>query len=91
MQGVGESEESERRRKEDKRGIVLCGSPQSLFSLVAITTGRERTDKLTRWLETWSRSRACVFVCRCDSAPPCRATKVVFQAFLESLVKTDQD
>lgn len=64
MQGIGECEESERRRREDKRGIVLCGSPQLRFSLVAITTGRERTDKLTRWLETQRRRRACVSVCR---------------------------
>lgn len=54
--GVHREREREREgregRREDKRSIVLCGSPWLLFSSVATTTAREETDKLTRWLET---------------------------------------
>ncbi len=52
MEGFRDCTESEGRRRERQRGIVLCGSPRSLFALVAAATAGERTDKLTRWLET---------------------------------------
>lgn len=55
--------EGERERR--KRGIVLCGSLQSLFALVATVTTREQADKLTRWLETERRSRVRVRTCVC--------------------------
>lgn len=40
MEGLRDYTEREGRRRERQRGIVLCGSPQSLFALVAAATAR---------------------------------------------------
>ena len=41
MEGLRDYTGSEGGRRERQRGIVLCGSPQSLFALVATATARE--------------------------------------------------
>lgn len=81
---LGVRECRERKRREDKRSIVLCGSRWLLFSSVATTTARERTDKLTRWLETQGEEAERP-LCVCSN----RADPGVFQAFPESPVTTD--
>lgn len=42
IKGLRECKEREGRRRGRQRGIVLCGSPQLLFALVAAATTRER-------------------------------------------------